>query len=251
MSGEKPDSVKRKEILDQTRRGFLKKSGAAVGGAATISGVAGLSSASDQHAAELRSITSEYDSVESVENAVYETGEDLLDKLFRRGLIEEKQIYIDSVGLETNWESPNKAAVFGYVRNGEPTAILQILRDIPSGRLSLFVLPEVQSAHATYTPTDQSAHGKTLTDQDGSMMITANNDCLIDGGTNLTDCWNNPASGCDCDVDDYCGCYAVETQCYYNDDGSVCSCEIINWEPSSCVTGDDGCCTYPDCSDMC
>lgn len=252
MSDERPSDVSRRGVLhgigDKNRRQFLRASGLVAAGSLGLSGGTGTGEASERNVQALRDITSRYDSPEAVLDAVRETAGPLIRELRQKGHLDDSELTVTEVGPATGVDTPERAGIFGYVRNGEPTAAIQIVRERPGGVLRLLAYPEVDRALAV-VESDEGQNQK-LTLSDG---VESTSQCaLCSDSSGSSGCYHNPVEDCGCTEDDPCGCYYITKECCYEDDWSVCSCDIIDWEPGDCISGLEGCClNAPECPEEC
>jgi len=174
-------------------------------------------------------------------------------ELGQRSLIKKQSVEVNSVGLETDWGTTEKAAIFGYVKEDTPTIILRVRENIQTGRLNMLVMPQLDDAFARYIPEKRDSPILIRPGGSDQQSSTDGSSCPVDGGASWSGngCSGNPAEDCSCTESDYCSCWEPKVHCYYNEDGSVCDCEIVDWRPGGCVTGDGGCCTTASCSELC
>lgn len=252
MSDDKSTGIRRRgvlsEISNKNRRQFLRASGLVAAGSLGLSGGPRVAEAGEQDIQVLRDITSQYDSPEAVLEAVQQIAGPLVQELHRKGYLDNSELTVTEVGPVTDVDTPERAGIFGYYRNGEPTAVIQIVRERPRSVLRLLAYPEVNRALAVLEPDEGQAQKLTLSDG-----VVSTSQCPVCGEQWFDkDCLHNPAEDCECTEESFCGCYDYKAECCYGEDGSLCSCEVIDWRAGHCVTPPGGCCiSVPDCTEDC
>ena len=249
------DTPKRESLLDSmneteaNRRRLLKSSGglatalAAIPGLSKVADAAGLQQRPDN--AQLKAMADEFQRQPVVEQALRAQGSDLLEVLAERGILERPSFADFETGTIHSHSNPSKedegVIILSYDDTNGGTAQIQVLHQIPDGRLRFFVEPHADRSYAIVEYDNQP--DKTIM-ADGS-EVGIQKDCSTEWKSN--GCNYDPSYDCACTEEDPCPCSDTEVRCCQR-----LGCSIVGYRYSTgCITAPEGCCTHYDCTRYC